>query len=94
MELRLDNDSRIAIYDVEAAAGEGQVEYHSPNLVSAELLSERERLLGLTLQMPGISQLAARSMKPAGLDSGVALREYQDIEAERFGHRHVDRRWS
>jgi hypothetical protein len=84
LKLRLDNDTRTAIYDVEAAAGEGQVEYHSPNLVSAELLSERERLLGLTLQMPGISQLAARSMKPAGLDSGVALREYQDIEAERF----------
>ena len=32
----------------------------------------------------GISQLSAMSKKPAGLDSGVALREFQDIETERF----------
>lgn len=32
----------------------------------------------------GISQLSAASAKPAGLDSGKALREYNDIETERF----------
>lgn len=32
----------------------------------------------------GISQLSATSQKPAGLDSGKALREYNDIESERF----------
>ena len=32
----------------------------------------------------GISQLSAASTKPAGLNSGKALREYSDIESERF----------
>lgn len=32
----------------------------------------------------GLSQLTAQSQKPAGLNSGRALREYNDIETERF----------
>lgn len=32
----------------------------------------------------GVSQLSASSQKPAGLDSGKAMRAYQDIESERF----------
>lgn len=32
----------------------------------------------------GLSQLTAQSQKPAGLDSGKALREYNDIETERY----------
>lgn len=32
----------------------------------------------------GISELAATSQKPAGLNSGKALREFSDIESERF----------
>jgi len=32
----------------------------------------------------GISELAASSVKPAGLNSGKALREFSDIETERF----------
>jgi hypothetical protein len=32
----------------------------------------------------GLSQLSAQAKKPEGLDSGKALREYNDIETERF----------
>lgn len=32
----------------------------------------------------GVSVLSARAEKPAGLDAAVALREYNDIESERF----------
>jgi hypothetical protein len=32
----------------------------------------------------GLSQLTAQSQKPSGLDSGKALREYNDIETERY----------
>lgn len=32
----------------------------------------------------GLSQLSATSQKPAGLNSGKALREYNDLETERF----------
>jgi len=35
-------------------------------------------------EVPGISLMSATSKKPEGLDSGVAIREAQDIETERF----------
>ena len=57
---------------------------HAPAMNSPEMYSERDNLLRLGYQMPGVSQLSAQSMKPAGLNAGVALREYQDIESERF----------
>jgi len=43
-----------------------------------------ERLWQKAFQQIGISELSAASRKPAGLDSGKALREYNDIETERF----------
>lgn len=41
-------------------------------------------LVRKSYEIPGISQLSASSRKPTGLDSQPALREYQDIESERF----------
>lgn len=35
-------------------------------------------------EISGVSMLSARSQKPAGLDSGAALREFNDKESERF----------
>lgn len=43
-----------------------------------------ERLYQKAFEIIGISQLSAQSMKPSGLDSGKALREFNDIESERF----------
>lgn len=43
-----------------------------------------ENLIVKAYNITGISQLSAQSQKPQGLNSGVALREYQDIESERF----------
>lgn len=37
-------------------------------------------------EMEGVSQLSANSQKPAGLNSGAALRTYQDVETERFAN--------
>jgi hypothetical protein len=52
--------------------------------MSAEVYTHLEYLYRKAFEDTGISQLSAMSKKPAGLDSGVALREYQDIETERF----------
>lgn len=49
-----------------------------------EMYSHLKYLVESAYQITGISQLSAQSKKPGGLDSGVALREYQDIESERF----------
>lgn len=44
-------------------------------------------LMGLipqAFQFSGVSQMSAQSQKPAGLNSGAAIREYNDAETERF----------
>lgn len=52
--------------------------------VSAEVFQRLESLKRSAFEFAGISQLSAQSKKPAGLESGVALREYSDIETARF----------
>lgn len=52
--------------------------------MSQEVYNYLEYLYNKAFLVSGVSQLSASSKKPAGLDSGVALREYQDIETERF----------
>lgn len=41
-------------------------------------------LIPKAFEMSGVSQLSAQSTKPAGLNSGKAIQEYNDIETERF----------
>lgn len=58
--------------------------YESVGAIPAELFNHLDRLYERAYEIVGISQFAAHSEKPAGLDSGKALREYADIETERF----------
>lgn len=53
-------------------------------IVPPDLFSQLERLYARAYEIAGISQLSAQSLKPAGLNAGVAIREYNDIETERF----------
>lgn len=59
-------------------------EYQPLGQVPGELFSHLDRLYSRAYEITGISQLSAQSQKPAGLNSGKALREYNDIETERF----------
>lgn len=52
--------------------------------IPAELFSHLDRLYSRCYEIVGISQLSATAAKPAGLNSGKALRIYNDIETERF----------
>lgn len=52
--------------------------------VHPEMFAQVDRLVAGAFEEVGLSQLSATARKPAGLDSGVALREYNDIESERF----------
>lgn len=58
--------------------------YESVGSIPGELFSHLDRLYDRAFEIAGISQLSATSLKPAGLDSGKALREFNDIETERF----------
>jgi len=52
--------------------------------IPPDLFSHLDRLYQRAYEISGISQLSAQSLKPAGLDSGKALREFNDLETERF----------
>jgi len=52
--------------------------------VPVELFNQVEILIKRSFELVGLSQLSATAKKPEGLDSGVALREYKDIENDRF----------
>lgn len=58
--------------------------YVSPPIVPPEIYAHLQTLKQQAFEQAGISQLSATSQKPAGLNSGKALREYNDIETERF----------
>lgn len=55
-----------------------------PTSIAADLMQWNDFLIERAFQEIGISQLSASGMKPAGLNSKVAMREYNDIETERF----------
>lgn len=59
-------------------------EYILPPMVQPELYAWLTTLLQRAYQIFGISELSATSKKPEGLNSGKALREYNDIESDRF----------
>jgi hypothetical protein len=52
--------------------------------IPPDLFSHLDRLYSRAFEVVGISQLSAMAAKPQGLNSGKALREYNDIESERF----------
>lgn len=56
----------------------------SQRVVSPEVYQHIENLYLKAFEQVGISRMSATSMKPAGLNSGVAQRTYQDIETERY----------
>lgn len=53
-------------------------------VIPPELFSQLDRLYQRAYEIAGVSQLSATAQKPAGLNSGKALREYNDLETERF----------
>lgn len=59
-------------------------EYEVAPCVPQELYAQLQRLVDYAYQQSGISALAATSQKPAGLNSGQAIREYDDLQSDRF----------
>lgn len=49
-----------------------------------EVYAQLQRLVQYAYQQSGISALAATSQKPAGLNSGEAIRNYDDLQSDRF----------
>lgn len=58
--------------------------FSTPSVVSGEVFNQLDRLYNRAFEVVGASQLSVSSQKPAGLNAMVAIREYHDIETERF----------
>jgi hypothetical protein len=52
--------------------------------VHPEVYQQLDRLYSRAYEIAGVSQLSASSQKPAGLNSGRALRVYSDVQSKRF----------
>lgn len=58
--------------------------YEVAPCMPAEVYAQLQRLVDYAYQQSGISQMTAAAQKPAGLNSGEALRNYDDIQSDRF----------
>lgn len=60
----------------------------SASVIAPELFAHLDRLVRSFYELIGVSQLSASAKKPAGLESGAALREMNHVESERFADRY------
>lgn len=58
--------------------------YEVAPCIAPEIYAQRDKLIQYAYQQSGISGLSAASQKPAGLTSGEALREYDDLQSDRL----------
>jgi hypothetical protein len=58
--------------------------YEVAQCIPQEMYEHLQRLITYAYQQSGISALAASSQKPAGLNSGEAIRSYDDLQTDRF----------
>lgn len=58
--------------------------YEVAPCVPQEVYAQLQRLVEYAYQQSGVSALAATSQKPAGLNSGEAIRNYDDLQSDRF----------
>lgn len=58
--------------------------YEIAQCVPQELYAQLQRLIDYGFQQSGVSALQASSQKPSGLNSGEAIRSYDDISTDRF----------
>ena len=65
-------------------AGPRPPTFFTPTAVGQEIYNYKELLKASAFEFAGISRLSAQSQKPVGLESAVALREFNDIETQRF----------
>lgn len=58
--------------------------FQTPTAMNGETYNHLKWLVQSAYDQIGISEMSATGQKPAGLDSGIAIREYEDVTSERF----------
>ncbi len=59
-------------------------QYEVAPCIPEEVYAQLQRLVQFAYQQSGVSALAASAQKPAGLNSGEAIRNYDDLQSDRF----------
>ncbi len=75
---------------VNTYAGEKPV-FETPSAAAPDIYQFIQWCIDWCYKQIGLSPLSSQSEKPAGLNSGVAMRTYQDVETQRFSI--VGQRW-
>lgn len=65
-------------------SGNMKPEVITPPAINPQVYEHLEKLYNRAFETVGISQLSAMAQKPAGLNSGIALRTYLDVESTKF----------
>lgn len=81
-EMAYDNDIRGT--RIKYSAGGGPPQFVTHQGISGEVHRQIEWTRDMAWNLSGVSEASATSQKPAGLNSGVALREWNDQGSERF----------
>ncbi len=58
--------------------------YETPPCVAPELYERLDKLIQYAYQQCGVSSMNAAAIKPSGLNSGEAIRNYDDLQSDRF----------
>jgi hypothetical protein len=58
--------------------------YEVAPCIPQEVYAQLQRLVEYAYQQSGVSALSAAAQKPAGLNSGEAIRNYNDLQSDRF----------
>jgi len=66
-------------------------QFINPTGISQDYMGWLQYMIQRSFEEIGISEMGATSKKPEGLDSGKAIREYSDIETDRFAN--LSQRW-
>lgn len=80
VNLRHINDDLMAIVQYSGV----EPRYYTPVAVAPDVYQHLWNLYEKAYEISGVNQLSATSAKPAGLDSGEAIRTFDDIQTERF----------
>jgi len=80
-----------AIADIVYYNGSVAPTVDNQNAVAQEEFMQLDRLYEKAFQIIGVSEMSVSAKKPSGLDAGVAIREWEEIESERFAKQH--QRW-
>lgn len=83
-EVNLDHIGNENMLILQYAAGTQPPVVVPQNPVPQQLFQERDATYRKCFELIGVSELSANARKPSGLNSGVALQEFNDIESERF----------